>query len=303
MKIPSAIFVIFWCAFTNVQAASLGYVLQADHLSPDKATAVAELGKSGRDVLVLDEFFRENEPYTKKDLESIRSAQPGRKILAYLSIGEAENYRPYWQKSWKENPPAFLLKENPDWPGNFRVKYWSPAWQALILASLDRILQAGFDGIYLDIVDAFEGFEYDPASHDWRDDLTNPETGNTYRADMIAWVDRLAGHARSAVPGFWIVPQNATQLLGKPAYGALINGIGVEDLYTDDNRIQSTKDSRERSAFLGSLLSAGKPVFVIEYATREKPQMHAIREAHAQGFSLLITDRELQLPGKAFPPD
>lgn len=302
MKPPVVVFLIFWSFVAALQAQSLGYVLQAEHLSPEKAAALAELGKSGRDVLVLDEYFRENEPYTKEDLATIRAGQAGRKILAYLSIGEAENYRPYWQKAWKANLPAFLLGENPDWPGNFRVKYWSPEWQSLILAALDRILKAGFDGIYLDIVDAFEGFEYDPAGHEWRDNLANPETGRSYREDMTAWVGRLAGHARSKVPGFWIVPQNATQLLEKPSYSAMISAVGVEDLFTDDNRIQSTKESRERCAFLEPFLSTGKPVFVIEYASREKPLQHAIREARAKKFSLLVTDRELRRLGRAFPP-
>jgi len=43
------------------------------------------------------------------------------------------------------------------------VKYWDKEWQQIIYgtpgAYLDRILKAGFDGVYLDLVDAFEYFE------------------------------------------------------------------------------------------------------------------------------------------------
>ena len=53
--------------------------------------------------------------------------------------------------------------ENPEWEGNYKVKYWMDDWQAIIFGSsssyLDKILAAGFDGVYLDIIEAFEHFE------------------------------------------------------------------------------------------------------------------------------------------------
>ncbi|MFK5973518.1 MAG: endo alpha-1,4 polygalactosaminidase [Flavobacteriaceae bacterium] len=80
-----------------------------------------------------------------------------------MSIGEAEDYRYYWQSEWNTNKPDWLEVVNPDWPGNFKVKYWNTEWKALILgdknAYLDKIIAADFDGVYLDIIDAFEYFE------------------------------------------------------------------------------------------------------------------------------------------------
>lgn len=32
-------------------------------------------------------------------------------------------------------------------------------WQEIVLAQLDAITAAGFDGVYLDIIDAFEYYE------------------------------------------------------------------------------------------------------------------------------------------------
>ncbi len=77
-------------------------------------------------------------------------------MIAYLSIGEAETYRPYWNKAWKKEPPPWLGKENREWRGNYGVKFWEPGWQAIIFDYADRIVAAGFDGIYLDKVDEFE---------------------------------------------------------------------------------------------------------------------------------------------------
>jgi cysteinyl-tRNA synthetase len=60
-------------------------------------------------------------------------------------------------------PPDWLDKENPNWKGNFKVRYWHKDWQDIILNKhngyLQKIIQAGFNGVYLDIIDAFEYYE------------------------------------------------------------------------------------------------------------------------------------------------
>ena len=57
----------------------------------------------------------------------------------------------------------WIEADNPEWGGNYKVHYWDGEWQSLIYgnenAYLDRIVDAGFDGVYLDIIDAFEYFE------------------------------------------------------------------------------------------------------------------------------------------------
>lgn len=79
-------------------------------------------------------------------------------MLAYLSIGEAEDDRSYWTAEWATRPPEWLLEENPDWPGSHLVLYWHPEWQRIVLDALTAILAAGFNGVYLDCVDAYESF-------------------------------------------------------------------------------------------------------------------------------------------------
>jgi len=116
------------------------------------------------DLIVVDLFF-EDEVLSAEDVGMLQQKPGGGKrlVLAYMSLGEAESYRYYWQKSWDKKRPVWLEKENPDWPGNFKVRYWEPAWQKLIIDNkhsyLNRILAAGFDGVYLDIIDGFYYFE------------------------------------------------------------------------------------------------------------------------------------------------
>ena len=80
-----------------------------------------------------------------------------------MSVGEAEDHRPYWKAEWKQKRPNWIAEENEDWEGNFKVKYWTKEWRQLLYGSkdayLDQILATGFDGAFLDVVDAYEYFQ------------------------------------------------------------------------------------------------------------------------------------------------
>ena len=113
----------------------------------------------------MDLFFQDESAFTASEIAQLRiKANGGRRlVIAYMSIGEAENYRYYWKSSWNLIKPQWLDAENPDWKGNYKVKYWDKEWQSLIFGTPDSYLQkivtADFDGVYLDIIDAFEYYE------------------------------------------------------------------------------------------------------------------------------------------------
>lgn len=117
------------------------------------------------DVYIIDLYFDEENRLDTADLNRIRRGHSGYncKILCYMSIGEAESYRWYWRPYWNATPPSFLVAEDPYWPDNFSVRYWDPNWQAIICGEGDsylrRIVDAGFDGVYLDLVSNYEYFE------------------------------------------------------------------------------------------------------------------------------------------------
>lgn len=117
------------------------------------------------DILIIDLFDNDGAALTSDDISRLQ-VKPGggtRLVLAYMSIGEAEDYRYYWKNIWMVDPPSWLGKENKQWKGNYKVHYWKDEWQSLLLgdenAYLDLILSKGFDGVYLDLVDAFWYFE------------------------------------------------------------------------------------------------------------------------------------------------
>lgn len=132
----------------------------------DKSAFVAALKNTAYDFFIID-LFHGAAALDAADIAQLQTKPGGgsRLVICYMSIGEAEDYRYYWKSEWNTDPPQWLAEENPDWPGNYKVRYWDPDWQAIIFGSpdayLDRIIAAGFDGVYLDIVNAFEYFEGD----------------------------------------------------------------------------------------------------------------------------------------------
>jgi cysteinyl-tRNA synthetase len=131
----------------------------------DRAAFLNAVRDTDYDIVLIDLFDDDGEPLSRGDIGSLKVKRNGGKrlVIAYLSIGEAEDYRYYWDPLWSEDPPAWLGAENENWAGNYSVHYWEPEWQRIIYGGgdsyLKMIIDAGFDGAYLDIIDAFERFE------------------------------------------------------------------------------------------------------------------------------------------------
>jgi cysteinyl-tRNA synthetase len=247
-----------------------------------------EIKNSPYDLVVIDYGFTKRNAIPREVIDLMRIKPDGsrRTILSYLSIGEAENFRYYWRDSWLKERPEWLEPENPNWPGNYSVKYWHPEWQALLYGSpdayLDRIVESGFDGAYLDGVDKFEQWQ-----------KRRPSAA----ADMVDLIEKLAAHARRTRPGFLIVPQNGDELLHNPRLLSLIDGYAREDLvYSEDedgvrNTAQSIADSVAR---LSAVARAGKPVLVVEYPATKELGAALHREIKGYGFIGYMAERALK---------
>ena len=140
------------------------YLINPERFS-SKSAFIDAVCATNYDVVIMDLFFDDDTSFTANDIDRLRRKANGGKrlVICYMSIGEAEDYRYYWQPSWSQQAPDWLDRENPYWQGNYKVRYWNAEWQKIICGSgdsyLNRILDAHFDGVYLDIVDAFEYYE------------------------------------------------------------------------------------------------------------------------------------------------
>ncbi|MGQ9844468.1 MAG: endo alpha-1,4 polygalactosaminidase, partial [Spirochaetota bacterium] len=135
-----------------------------------KQAFLQKLSATWYDVLIVDAFFHD-QLLTKDDVARLQYKPNGAKrlVIAYMSVGEAEDYRYYWKQEWTKHKPTFVEKENPEWNGNYKVKYWDSKWHQILYGAgneekfinsyLGKIVHANFNGVYLDVLDAAVYFE------------------------------------------------------------------------------------------------------------------------------------------------
>jgi len=254
---------------------------------------LAAIGHTAYDLVVMDYASDGGEAgeFTAAQIAALKHSPGGEKIvLAYMSIGEAEDYRFYWQDGWAPGNPPWLDVENPDWPGNYKVHYWDPAWQAIVFRYTERLLEAGFDGAYLDIVDAYEYY----AEQGWT-------TAAQEMADLVA---AIRAYARARDPDFYVFPQNAAALAvevageytREPGYLDDVDGIGQEDVYygyDGDDVMTPPAVTAELEEVLDLFKNTGKLVLTVDYATTPAHVDDAYAKSQARGYVPFITVRGL----------
>ena len=237
----------------------------------------------------------------------IRSLEAtGKSLIGYLSIGEAENYRGYWQSSWDTSKPSWILGENPNWPGDYNVKFWDPAWQNIIINQATAMAKAGYNGLMLDVVDA-----YSVAS------VAAADGGIAHaRADMVKFVEAISAATKAINPDFKIIQNNALDLLTinpndpssatNTAYLSHIDGVLAESTFYNPNNTATTWGAWNEQ-YLHHAVDAGKTVLVLDYPTSATAQNAFIAKAIADGFVPYVANQNLdsniqsvnyQIPGE-----
>ena len=133
-------------------------------LNPENFSNIDEYYEALRNTnydLLLIEVSYNNIFFTKEQIEELKIKDNGGKriVIAYLSIGEAEDYRYYWKKKWNKKKPNWIVKENENWEGNYIVKYWTPEWKNIVKEYQKKLDEIGVDGYLLDTVDTYQYFE------------------------------------------------------------------------------------------------------------------------------------------------
>ena len=245
----------------------------------------------GRYDLVIMDYAADgtgDTEYSAADIASLRESEGGPKmLLAYMSIGEAEDYRFYWRDGWEVGNPSWLDAENPNWDGNYKVRYWTEEWRQLVFDYTDRLIAAGFDGAYLDIVDAYQYFTEE-------EEEEGDESPAQRMADLVA---EIAAHARAKAPNFLIFPQNAPELASiVPEYLDHVDGIVQEDIYYgyDDGGVATPSEvTGQLEGHLDRFRERGKLVLTIDYASSPDAIDDAYSQSTGKGYVPFVTTREL----------
>lgn len=195
----------------NAEMKSWWYQLQG-HIRLDRK----------EDLIVMD-IDKEPSPYHRE----------GRIVAAYLSIGEAEEYREYW--------PVPVLFENPDWEGNYAVEFWTEEWRKVVLGRVADARERGFNAIFLDKADVC-----------W--DI-HQEIGLDYEDMKIRMINLIVA-IKCADLGMKLILQNAEDLLEYPEVRRCIWATAHEDLLADT----SNTDAR-----VAQMKLHPGPHFAVEY--------------------------------------
>lgn len=210
-----------------------------------------------------------------------------RAVLAYLSIGEAEDYRAYWPVVHERKADdSLIIAENPEWRGNFAVRFWDAGWQEIIINRAKEAQARGFTGLYLDKADVYvdiaEKYPHEDA----------PER----RQQMVDFIKRIC----TAVPEMDVVLQNAPELLTSPEVFSLVSGCGVEDLVYGEEETGKRNSMHSTNWRSDAYKNTGLPVFVVEYLEEDELKVQtAKRVCHHLGFVLTVEAHDRALDGHA----
>jgi cysteinyl-tRNA synthetase len=169
---------------------------------------------------------------------------------------------------------------------------------------VDQLVSDGFDGIYLDWVEAFEDPDVIVAAQ---------EAGLDPAEEMVALIGEIRDYAAARRPGFRIIQQNAASLIDEaPELLEVVDAIAQEAIWFDGDATDDwddpdghdwENDEDLTSYYLGYLvryIEAGLPVFDCEYALAHAEVAYA--NSQAAGFVPYVTRLSLSRLTTTVPP-
>ncbi len=251
-----------------------------------------------------------------------------KKVIAYIDIGEVEDWRWYWSWSkvaWQAGTtkpsdwPEFIVKPDPDgWTGNYPVAFWNENWKDIVIygentvnpygeykSILDEVIRDEFDGVYLDWVEGYE--DSDVAK------LANSE-GLNASEEMMLFIKEIQAYGLSRNPGFIVIQQNAAELIKhQPDIIKYIDGIAQEaiwfdgfggfDDWDDSGGYDVLNDVDLSNYYLKHLEKyqrAGLPVWCVEYALNNSDKAYSFAKEYC--FTPYCTRRSLAKMTTTHPP-
>lgn len=189
--------------------------------------------------------------------------RPGEHVLAYLSLGEVNESRPYFATLKQDGA---LLGRNPNWPGAMTVDPRAAAWRNLLLDHVaPGILAKGYDGFFLDTLDVGADLE------------------RRGQPGALAAMAGLVNALKARYPQALLVANGGLDLL--PQSAPALAGLAVESVVTNydfAHKRYLRRSPAEAQARLAQLQAVQRdyrlPIFTIEYVD---PQDASARAAIA----------------------
>ena len=262
------------------------WAYQLKDVNQDKIDKVAA---SPFDMVIIDSSMFPNGKetrLTREQVESMKKKPDGsrRLVVAYFSAGECEDFRYYWKPEWNKHRPSWVSQVDKHWKGDYVVQYWQPEWQKIVYGTpdslIDRIMDAGFDGLSIDRVDAYYYF------------------GDTEqrRRQMIDLVKKMTAYVRAKKPDAVMLAQNAEELIDHTDYVESVDAVVKEDLIYGIGHMEKSNpqgDIEHSTKLLDKAKAAGKHIFVVEYLANKDHIKQARKFMDEHNFVLYVGQRDL----------
>ncbi|MEO1497042.1 MAG: endo alpha-1,4 polygalactosaminidase [Planctomycetota bacterium] len=274
------------CSFAGARPPFLQVESWAYQLTGYNNEALDRLAAADVDLLVIDlSIDGSDTDFTPDQLAKLRGDR-GKWLLAYFEIGAIEEYRP----EWDETPRELMAGPVDGWPSEQYVRYWDERWWPVVCGRIDRAIDNGFDGAYLDMLTTYEEI---------------PDSGLTseQRAErMVDLVRRLTRYARRRAPDFKVIAQNCPELANwafweprvNQPYLTAIDGVAIESpFYLPHDELCKESWCEENRTNALAIKSRGKLLLGVDYVTQEDTRRDSISRQSKAGFVPLTARRAL----------
>jgi len=208
-----------------------------------------------------------------------RAGQADRVVLARIALSEISEGSEMWRPDWvvdvspgdgkvafprvpHATAPTWLGREHATRRATYPVRYWHADWQGRLAGSskalLDRVVAAGFDGIYMTGTEAAQNWSLERSQA---------------RADMVELIGRLADYGRKLRPELVVVLENGDDLVHERTVRRAIDGLALTGLLYPEGLggEPSTDDGIEsRLLRLRPLQIDARPIFAREVVDDER---------------------------------
>ncbi len=204
--------------------------------------------------LVVLNISKDGSDEKKYDVEKIKELkQNGKYVLALLNLDEIQSYQFYWQEDWFIGHPKFIADQISS--QDFKVKFWKDGFKKRVIRRyLNRVLEQGFDGVYLLNVDGYR---------DWTDEDASITKRSRQMARLIHKIYKYGNKRVSR--DFLICIQNGLYLTQEAPEPWLSKLMKFTKGYSYDSAFYHGQDLSYLNQILVFLNNNGKKIFTIIY--------------------------------------
>lgn len=246
-----------------------------------KDIQLSEIEKSNFELAVIDysSTGTDENKFTREQIDQTRNTGCTKRMVALINIGQAENYRFYWQPSWQQTLPDFIAAQDQTNTSSYFVKFWDPSWQQIVYQHIDRAISQGFDGIYLTHIDVYK-----------------MEFAKGHEIDMVDFIHSISQYAQQKSPlgsDFGIIVENTEEFGSKyPSYLSVVTGIAKVNNFVQNGVLVTANErvTSENQLDTFKQNSLGKLILTLDLTQNPIEAQYAYTNSLSKGYSPYMTN-------------